>query len=126
MLLALPLQNAHAQQLDRVAVSDVGQPTTPACPDRGEIHGLDPEGDGFLAVRTGPGTDHEQVDALHNGDVVSLCDYRNGWHRVVYSARASDVAECSIKSDQMQARESMAEPCRSGWVHGNWVRWIWD
>jgi hypothetical protein len=127
VLLLLPLlpQQVHAQDADRMTVAHVSQPTMDPCPSRGEIQGLDPQGDGFLAVRTGPGTDHEQIDELHNGDLVILCDYENGWHGVVYPQEGQEAAECYAGAEQLADPESYRGPCRSGWVHGNWVRWIW-
>ena len=124
-VLSLQSEHAHAQNTDRVNVSYVAQPSLDACPDRGEIEGLDPQGDGFLAVRTGPNAEYEQIDELHNGDVVMLCDYRNGWHRVAYAGESQAAAECSTSSEQMADSKPYAGQCKSGWVHGNWVRWIW-
>jgi hypothetical protein len=94
------------------------------CPAWGEIEGLDPQGDGFLAVRTGPSTRYEQVDELHNRDVVILCDYQNGWHGVVYPGDGQDSEECKATSESMSKPQPYRGPCKSGWVHGNWVRWI--
>ena len=48
------------------------------------VAGLDPGGDGFLAVRTGPGADHQKIGELRNGDVVRTCDARGAWVAVVY------------------------------------------
>lgn len=125
LVLALQAQTVQAQDTQRATVALASAPSVDPCPDRGEVRGLNPQGDGFLAVRTGPSTDYEQVDELHNGDMVKLCDYRNGWHRVVYTADDSRVARCRLSSDQLPDPKS-AGPCRSGWVHGNWVRWIWE
>lgn len=36
------------------------------------VKGLDPNGDGFLAVRTGPGTGYPQISSLFNGDAAFL------------------------------------------------------
>jgi hypothetical protein len=54
-----------------------------------------------------------------------LCDYQNGWHRVVYPGEGQEAAACLRSSDQMPEPGSVTGPCRSGWVHGNWVRWLW-
>ena len=124
LMLSLQPQRAHAQGTDVVNVSRSSQASIAPCPSWGEIHGLDPQGDGFLAVRTGPGTNNEQVDELHEGDVVILCDYRNGWHRVVYPGEGQEARECSTNPEAMPNSEPYRGPCKSGWVHGNWVRWI--
>ena len=33
----------------------------------GIVHNLDPKGDGFLAVKAGPGLHYERIDKLYNG-----------------------------------------------------------
>ncbi|MEI4232920.1 SH3 domain-containing protein [Roseovarius sp. D22-M7] len=62
------------------------------------VQGLDPNGDGFLAVRSGPGTNYRKIDELHNGDGVRPCAQRGKWWGVYYG-----------------------NPRRKGWVHGNWL-----
>ncbi len=62
------------------------------------VTGLDPNGDGFLAVRTGPGTDYRKVDQLYNGDLVRTCAQSGAWFGVYYG-----------------------KPRRVGWVHGKWL-----
>lgn len=62
------------------------------------VTGLDPKGDGFLAVRSGPGADYREIDALHNGDMVRPCEVKGAWRGVYYG-----------------------EPRRKGWVHGKWL-----
>ena len=77
----------------RVTISPRSTPEHTA----GEVSGLNPRGDGFLAVRYGPGSEFTQRDRLHNGSPVDIL-YRDGdWLQVSY-------------------RDG------EGWVHGNWVR----
>lgn len=62
------------------------------------VSGLDPAGDGFLAVRTGPGTAYRMIAKLTNGAVVLTCATAGPWIGVLYG------------------------PSRSkGWVHGRWL-----
>lgn len=63
------------------------------------VSGLDPAGDNFLAVRSGPGAQHRKIDELHTGDVVITCDMRGDWIGIFYK----DGHE------------------KSGWVHGNYL-----
>ncbi|WP_201774365.1 SH3 domain-containing protein [Jannaschia aquimarina] len=70
--------------------------TEAACTGAGTVMGLDPNGDGFLAVRTGPGTDYPMIDQLVNGDRVTIINGQDRWLGVEYRGR-------------------------QGWVHGNWV-----
>ena len=62
------------------------------------VSGLDPEGDGFLAVRTGPGTGFPMVARLKNGAVVLTCAQSGPWIGVLYGASRT-----------------------KGWVHGRWL-----
>lgn len=62
------------------------------------VSGLDPNGDGFLAGRTGPGTQYPMIAKLVNGAVVYTCAAEGPWIGVLYG------------------------PSRSkGWVHGRWL-----
>lgn len=65
------------------------------------VAGLDPDGEGFLVVRSGPGTGYRKLDELHNGDSVRIC-HRSG-NRIGVTCRS-------------QGAE------RKGWVHGRWLR----
>ncbi|MFV0643704.1 MAG: peptidoglycan-binding protein [Sphingomonadaceae bacterium] len=51
-----------------------------------EVRGLDPNGDGFLAVRTGPGTSFAMKDQIFNGDKVTvfLGEIRGQWYPILY------------------------------------------
>ena len=62
------------------------------------VVGLNPGGDGFLAVRSGPGTEYRQIDELHNGDLVRTCAIHGQWIGIYYG-----------------------EPRLRGWAHGNWL-----
>lgn len=62
------------------------------------VAGLDPNGDGFLAVRTGPGTDYRMVAKLTNGAVVLTCARSGPWVGVLYGPERT-----------------------KGWVHGRWL-----
>lgn len=94
--LSLVASAVHAQQLE-VDFQIVEDNLAAGC--AGSIvAGLNPNGDGFLAVRTGPGTNYRQIDQLHNGDMVRTCATNGPWIGVYYG-----------------------EPRRKGWVHGNWL-----
>jgi uncharacterized protein YgiM (DUF1202 family) len=74
------------------------------------VDGLNPNGDNFLAVRTGPGTGHAKIDEIHTGDVVAVCDVRGAWFGVLYDG--------SNTGTGYRARHRM----RSGWVHSRYLR----
>ncbi len=69
------------------------------------VSGLDPNGDGFLALRTGPGTNYPKIGELHEGDVVYPCDARGPWIGILlaYPKAGRPVGP-------------------GGWVHGRWLR----
>jgi uncharacterized protein YraI len=62
------------------------------------VAGLDPAGDNFLAVRTGPGTGYPMLAKLGEGAVVRTCANAGPWVGVLYGPAPS-----------------------KGWVHGRWL-----
>jgi hypothetical protein len=89
----------------------------------GVVSGLDPHGDGFLAVKAGPGLSYTRIDKLYNKVRVYIVGQRGDWFAVVYPD------ERTIKFDLPDPGTSFATfrdmpyagPCRSGWVHRRWV-----
>jgi uncharacterized protein YgiM (DUF1202 family) len=96
LILALAGSAAWAQQLD-VDFPILEDAQAAGCLSS-TVLGLDPNGDGFLAVRTGPGTDYRKIDELYNGDKVRTCAVSGPWVGVYYG-----------------------KPRRKGWVHGKWL-----
>ena len=114
--LLAPLANSSAaQQLDLPIIerSD-GDLDTCAL---GEVHGLKDNGDGFLAVRSAPGSDYRKLDEVYNGNRVWIFQQVGKWYGIVYGV---DNVDCSPtnKDDRVRA------PGKKGWVHSNWVRLI--
>lgn len=80
----------------------------------GEVTGLKADGDGFLAVRSAPGSSHPKIDEVHNGDRLWVFTEIGDWLGVVYD---TGNVECSpVDKD----REVQTDGKR-GWVHKNWV-----
>lgn len=69
-----------------------------ACFGAAEVMGLNPQGDGFLAVRTGPGSDYPKIGEVRNGDRVGTYGKRGEWEAI-----------------------SFGPDNRLGWAHGNWL-----
>ncbi|WP_386812858.1 hypothetical protein [Lysobacter koreensis] len=94
-----------------------------ACGAVGRVAGLRAGGDGFLAVRKGPGKNFDLVDKIFNGQVVFMCDSaKNGaWLGIVYST--SEESDCDVTSPLADARAYM-DVCKSGWVRASWVKLI--
>ncbi|MEL6586459.1 MAG: SH3 domain-containing protein [Pseudomonadota bacterium] len=98
MALAAAAGPAVAQRLDVAIVPPCDEATSQAaCTGAATVMGLDPNGDGFLAVRTGPGTNYRMIDKVYNGDRVGTISKRGRWWGIYYGNG------------------------RQGWVHGNWL-----
>lgn len=105
LLGALPLS---AQSLDVPLRIPAGDGQAAICASS-YVAGLDPNGDGFLAVRRGPGTEFAKIDEVHNGDVLFTCDARGPWTGVIYTGSNAN------RGYQAEHQE------RRGWVHSNWL-----
>ena len=86
----------------------------------GVVGGLDPLGDGFLAVKAGPGLDFDRIDKLHNGAQVFVCGQHGPWFAVVYSPMGDWSPRCGISMPWPRS-QPYTGPCGSGWVHRRWV-----
>lgn len=102
---------------DTVPVMVGGMTEFDACGELGEVHGLNPRGDGFLAVRTGPGSKYPMIDRLYNGNQVYFCDKHGEWIGIVYR---DPVQDCGVSSP-LPHRQPYKGSCLSGWVHQNWL-----
>jgi hypothetical protein len=103
------LSLAALAQQPNVPVLAGGEADYDACGSQGVVRGLDPGGDGFLAVRGGPSSKH--------GMIVNLCDQRGSWLGVVYSHETMD---CGVGTPWPR-RQVYSGPCRSGWVYKKFV-----
>jgi len=118
---ALTLPAGHAQQKGKIDVPIMlgGDPDFDACGSSGIIVGLDPKGDGFLSVQSGPGgKPYREIDRLYNGNPVYICGEKGKWLAIVYPA---DGRNCGV-STPWAARLPYTGPCRYGWVHSRYVR----
>jgi hypothetical protein len=86
----------------------------------GVVTGLDPRGDGFLAVKSGPGLSYRRIDKLFNGEKIYVCGRRGDWMPIVYSRRSSN---CNVTSPWVKTLPYTG-PCLAGWVHRRWVE-VW-
>ncbi|MEM9632659.1 MAG: peptidoglycan-binding protein [Pseudomonadota bacterium] len=76
------------------------------------VAGLKASGDGYLAVRSGPGTGYRKLDELHNGDVVYAFDRKGDWVGVAYKVQSLECASTTTRPIQYEFM---------GWVHGKWL-----
>ena len=78
---------------------------------------IDPNGDGFLAVKAGPGLQYERIDKLYNGEQVIICGGKGEWYAIVYTKThqgGNDMRYCNV--------EENTGPCRSGWTDQRWIK----
>ena len=119
VLLALAAPAAHAWERPVMPiVVGLDGPDYDACASSGTVERLDPRGDGFLAVRSGPSSSYATIDKLYNGQDVIICDSRGDWYGVVYSTRRS--VECNVTGPWHRPMPYTG-PCRSGWVYKKWL-----
>lgn len=83
----------------------------------GVVVGLNPAGDGFLAVKSGPGLNYARIDKLYNGEEVYVCGSRGDWLAVVYSRRGGN---CNVNRPWTRTLPYTG-PCKSGWSHRRWI-----
>ena len=89
-----------------------------ACDEDGDVAGLDPHGDGFLSVRSGPGGKaFHEIDRVYNGMHLKICDGSGPWLGVVYSSSGE---HCNVEHDG-PVRLPYTGPCRYGWVFSRYV-----
>lgn len=77
------------------------------------VSGLKANGDGFLAVRSGPDTSYRKIAELHNGDDVIIFEHRGKWAGVVYGTAE---VRCSSTTTAPVTYE------KKGWVHTRWLK----
>ena len=124
LLLAL-LPGVLVAGTTEVPVSVGGSAEFDACGSWAVVSGLKPGGDGFLAVRSGPGTAYRLRDRLAEGQGFYVCDQSRDstWVGIVYPRSGQEQSECGVHGSIVAAR-SYTGPCRFGWVHRRWVNVI--
>jgi hypothetical protein len=122
VLTAIAAGNASAEsaRID-VPIMIGGVKNLDACAN-GKVTGLDPRGDGFLSVRSGPGgRPYREIDRLFNGHDVHLCGSRGRWYAIVYDRSRQSDASCGV-STPWPKRRAYRGPCRYGWVHARYIK----
>lgn len=102
------------------AVMVGGEQELDACSSTVEVSGLDPKGDGFLAVRSAPNAKAKLLDKLNEGQSIYVCDESSDgqWLGVVYSKAGTD---CGVSSP-VYPKQAYKGACQSGWVSKKWTR----
>jgi hypothetical protein len=95
-----------------------GDPDMAACGSVGKVEGLDPRGDGFLAVKAAPSFKAPRIDKIYNGQMVTICPGDNGdWYGIIYGPPKQD---CNVTKPRSRAGPYTG-PCRWGWAHKRWI-----
>lgn len=111
----MPLSFVQAQGLD-VEIIERADADFDTC-SLGQVKGLKVNGDGFLAVRSGPSSKFQKIDELYNGNKVWLFEERKGWYGVIYGV---DELSCSpIKKSRPLRKKG-----KKGWIYGKFVKVI--
>jgi hypothetical protein len=132
---SMPLSTAAAVALLASAFAVAAPPDVPvvvgeeveldACTSWAKVKGLVPGGDGFLAVRGGPGSKYARRDRLREGDEFFVCSYSpdGKWLAIVYPREGQDPGDCRV-SVSLPKPVAYQGPCAWGWVHGKWVQFL--
>jgi len=86
----------------------------------GEVVGLDPNGDNFLSVRSGPGGQpYREIDRLFTSDSVQVCNRKGVWLAVQYAGRKVQGSCDLAPKGTLRANEGS---CQYGWVHSHFIK----
>jgi Bacterial SH3 domain len=107
---------ASAQDLE-VPIFEYGSDGQAASCFTSVVSGLQANGDGFVAVRSGPGTQYRKIDDIHNGDVVTVYDTKGQWFGVMYG---ETTGRCNFVGVGKKRR--VTYPGKKGWVNRNWLK----
>ena len=113
---------AVARKLDAADMPIIigGAVSAAACPGSGDVVGLDPQGDNFLSVRSGPGGGgYREIDRIHSGQRLKICDMSGPWFAVVYDP--GHTADACDVDRAWTVRQAYSGPCRQGWVYSSYV-----
>lgn len=92
-----------------------------ACLSTGEVTGLNPAGDNFLAVRAAPEVSAPMLARLAPRHPVWICDEApGGWTGIVYQADPHDPLDCGVGTPVPRVQPYRG-PCRSGWVASRYI-----
>ncbi len=92
------------------------------CQSSGKVVHLDPKGDNYLSVQSGPGgKPYVEKDRLHSGKEVTVCAETSGWYGVIYGS--TDMTDCKFERKR-NGRYEYTGPCKYGWVSKRYVEII--
>jgi hypothetical protein len=91
------------------------------------VRGISRHGDGFIAVRSGPGVHYKMIDKLkRNGFIVTACDRKGKWMGIIYGGKNCRKDYEKYMEDKRTAnrysRAPYTGPCKSGWVFDRYLK----
>lgn len=92
--------NARGNILDVPIIVEAGDGQFATCWSA-RVKGLNPKGDGFLAIRSGPGSDYRKIGQLYNGYLVCVVEMRGKWAGVIYGSDTGEACN-SRRSYELQ------------------------
>lgn len=121
LFLLSSLLSSAAADVIGVPVMVGGEENLDACTGLGIVFGLNPQGDNFLAVRSGKNSRYALVDKLYESQQVFICQTSvdGKWLGVVYSHNKND--DCGVNSP-INPAQVYSGKCKSGWVYGRWIK----
>jgi hypothetical protein len=112
-----------AAEVSSIPIVIGGNDEMDACPSVGAVTGLKVKGDGFLSVRSGPGTQFPEKDRLLEGALFYMCGGKNArgsdWIGIVYSKKNTDTCGVTSPIENVTVYKG---PCKWGWINSKWVK----
>ncbi len=116
----LPTGEAHVSGTSReldVPIMEYGSDGQSASCATSIVSGLSATGNGFLAVRSGPGAQYTEIDEIHNGDVVTVYEAKDDWFGIMYGKNQG-----GCKFIGAGKKRPLDYPGKKGWVHRRWLK----
>ena len=105
----------QAQQLEK-PIMEIPEEDWDTCA-FGKVANLNPDGDNFLAVRSGPSTASEMIDKIFDGEQVWIFNDEGNWIGIVYGA---DNIDCP----PVQSPREYQGPGKKGWVFKKFIKML--
>lgn len=90
------------------------------------IRGIDKHGDGFVVIRSGPGSKYSiKKKVVRNGKEVVGCEHVGNWIGIIYTdtdmGLGSYQKKCGLVSDYSLKQHPYKGPCKTGWIYKKYV-----
>lgn len=107
-----------------VPVMAGGQADYDACGSVARVTGLNPRGQNYLSLRSGPASTARELARLRPGQLVWDCDASpdKQWIGVVYSPPGNDL-DCGVGTP-IARRQPYRGPCLSGWAASRFLELV--